>query len=95
MSCNKITDEAAHDIATLLYHNRELKELDLSNNLIQAPGAIIIIKVISTLIQLSRLNFCNNNITGERAHDRAAALSQKKILKELELNYNLEASIVQ
>ena len=92
MSCNKITDEAAHDIATLLLHNPGLKELDLSNNFIQASGAIIIFRVIHTLTQLSRLNICNNNITGEAAYTITAALSQKKYLKELELNYDLEAS---
>ena len=33
MSSNKITDEAAHDIANLLFHNPVLKELDLSNTI--------------------------------------------------------------
>ena len=92
MSYNKITDEAAHDIATLLFHNSELKEVDLSNNLMQTPGVTIMCKVISTLANLRKLNISNNNIIGETACDIANALSKIKPLEELSLNYDLEES---
>ena len=67
MSCDKVTDEAAHDIATLLF---KLKELDLSYNLIQAPGAVIVFKRISALAHLTKLNTSNNNSTDEAAIKR-------------------------
>ena len=75
MSCNKITDEAAHDIATFLYHNPELKVLDFSNNLMQIPGATTVYKAISTLTNLRKLDISYNNITDhdEIAFDTAIA----------------------
>ena len=92
MSCNKITDEAAHDIAVFLIHNPELKELDLSNNLMQAPGVTIVCKAIRILTNCSKLNISNNNITGEEALDLAIVLSKMKPLEKFSLNYNLDAS---
>ena len=92
MSCNKITDEAAHDIAAILIHNPELKELDLSNNLMQTPGVTIVCKAIRILTNLSKLNISNNNITDEAIWDLAIVLSKMKPLEEFILNYNLEAS---
>ena len=90
MSYNKITDEAAHDIATLLIHNLELKELDFSNNLMQTPGAKVICEAISTLTYIRTLNISNNNITGEAACDIVIVLFKIKYLEELKLNYTLE-----
>ena len=85
MSCNKITDKVAHDIAVLLFHNPELRELDLSNNLIQAPGAI---KVLRTHSCLSKINICRNVITDEAADAIAKFLSQNTKLKEFDVSYN-------
>ena len=90
ISCNKITHEAAHDITALLIHNPELKELDLSNNLMQTPGVTIVCKAIRTLTNLSKLNIGDNNITGGAARDLAIVLSKMKPLEEFSLN--LEAS---
>ena len=86
MSCNKITDEAAHDIAALLSHNPELKELDLSNNLMQATGATRIFNVI--IANLNKMNICNNVITDEAADAMANFLSQSSKLKEFDVSYN-------
>ena len=85
MSCNKITDEAAHDIAALLFHNPELRELDLSNNLIQAPGATII---LSTHSSLNKINLCRNAITDEAADAIGEFLSPNTKLKEFDVSHN-------
>ena len=89
MSSNKITDEAAHDIATLLFHNPGLRELDLSNNLIQAPGAKIILNTHSSL---SKINICRNAITDEAADSIGKFLSQNTKLKEFDVSYNCLAN---
>ena len=92
MSCNEITDEAGHHIATLLFHNLELKELNLSNNFIKKSGAKIIFKGIKVLSYLTKLNIGNNNIIGLSPCDITAVLSQNMYLEEFNLNYDLEAS---
>ena len=86
MSYNKITDEAAHSIASFLLHNPELKELDLSNNLIQTPGATMICKAISMLTNLDKFNIINNNITLEGAYNILDILFKIKTLEDLKFN---------
>ena len=88
MSCNKITDEAAHDITIFLSHNPELKELDLSNNHIQATGATKIFDGICALLNLNKMNICNNAITDEAAEAMANFLSKNSKLKEFDVSYN-------
>ena len=88
MSWNKITDKAAHDIATFLYHNPELEVVDLSNNLMQTPGVKIVCKAISTLKNLKTLNFSNNSITDEAAEELAIFLLHSTSLQGLDLSYN-------
>ena len=90
MSCNKITesDVAACDIALLLFYNLELEELDLSNNLIQAPGAIKIFSTILAHSNLKKLIICKNAITDKAVDAMAQFLSQSTKLKELDVSYN-------
>ena len=84
MICSKITDEAANNIAILLFHNQELKELELSNNLIQAPGATIIFSAHSSL---SKIKICRNAITDEAADAKAMLLLRSIKLKEFDVSY--------
>ena len=86
ISCNKITDEAAHDIANFLYHNPELEVVDLSNNLMQTPGTRIVCKAIKILTNLKTLNVSNNIITDEAADD--IVLLHSTSLQRLDLSYN-------
>ena len=88
MSCSKITDVAACDITILLFHNLELEELDLSNNLIQAPGAIKIFSAILAHSNLKKLIICKNAITDKAVDAMAQFLLQSTKLKELDVSYN-------
>ena len=71
-----------------LFHNPELEVVDLSNNLIQATGAIKIFGGISTHCSLSKVNVCENAITDEAADAMANFLSQSSKLKEFDVSYN-------
>ena len=89
ISHNAITDKAAVLLTGILSQNVGLKELDLSFNCLQATGATIVCKGMSTLTNLTKLNISKNNISsGEAAREIAAVLSQNKSLEELDLSFN-------
>ena len=88
ISCNKISDEAAHDIAIFLLHNPELEVVDLSDNLIQATGATKIFGGIRAHSNLNKVSICKNAVTDEAADAMAKFLSQSSKLKEFDVSYN-------
>ena len=71
---NKITNEAANYIASVISYNSHLQELDISSSL-QAQGATIILKRLQKISSLTTLYISNNNITYEAADDIAAVIS--------------------
>ena len=88
ISKNGLNDDAAHGIAIFLFHNPQLKELDLSCNYLQAAGTIKICEAMRCFSSLTKLNVSNNNISGEAANDLGAVLLQNSLLEELNLSYN-------
>ena len=88
ISSNKITDEAADEIADFLLLNSNLKVLDLSNNLIQAAGATIIFGKSNTNYNLKKLNLSLNAVDDEAADTVASFLSQNPSLEEFDLSKN-------
>ena len=85
---NEITIKAAHSIATVLCLNSKLEELDLSNNILQTPGTIIIFKSLRRYLNLKKIYINDNMITDEAADDIAVVLSQSTQLEELDISCN-------
>ena len=79
---NIICEEAADDIAAVLFHNTKLQEFNLSDNNFRA-GAIKIAKGLQNTTNLTILYFNNNNIGEEAADDIAAVLSHNTKLQHL------------
>ena len=88
ISSNDITIKAAHSIATFLCLNSKLEELDLSNAILQTPGAIIIFKSLRQFSNFRKLFINKNMITDEAADDIAVVLSQSTKLEELDISCN-------
>ena len=86
LSSNKITDEAASNIAIFLLHNKDLKILDLSDNLLQATGVTTICGI--TNFSLRKLNLAGNAIYDEASDAIATFLSQNKLLEQCDLSKN-------
>ena len=89
ISHNGITDNAmaAKCLGVFLFHNSNLKELDLSCNNLQAEGIIMILKW-SGIKNLIKINISHNSITDEAAKCVADFLSKNFNLKEVNLSYN-------
>ena len=83
----RMTDFAADIVANVLNNNSNLKELDLSNNNIQAVGAMEVFKA-TVVLSLSKLNISHNNISDQGADDIAMFISQNTELQELDLSHN-------
>ena len=77
---NCITDEVADDLLSILQRNINLRRLDLSNNKLQAAGAIKIVKSIQNIYMSSflMLFFENNQISKEARDEITAILSSNK-----------------
>ena len=56
---NNISDEAANEIAVVLFQNTLLEELDLSHNNLGALGSLHIIRNMIKLSDLMKLNICS------------------------------------
>ena len=85
---NNIGEEAADDIAAVLFHNIKLQELYLSDNNFRTAGAIKIAKGLQNATNLTILDLDNNNIGEEAADDIAAVLSHNTKLQQLYLGGN-------
>ena len=88
INSNKITDEAADDIAIFLHHNSNLEVLDISNNLIQATGVITMFGRTNTNFCFKKLDLSNNALDDEAADTIAMFLSHNLLLEEFYISKN-------
>ena len=88
-----ITEKVAGDVAFVLSCSTHLQELDISNNNLQASGAITLAKGLHNITTLTKFCISNNNITEKAAGDIAIFVSRNTQLQELDIsNNNLQAS---
>ena len=88
IGCNEISVTSVNHIATLLFHNSELEELDLSNNFMQTAGIVTVFKSLKNVSSLRKVYLQGNIITREAANDIAVILSQNIKLEELDISYS-------
>ena len=88
ISHNRAGEEAADDIATVLSHNTNLKEVYLQDNGFKTVGMIKIARGLQNVSTLTALNISNNNIGEEAADDIATVLSHNTNLQTLYLKNN-------
>ena len=88
ISDSNITDEAANDIAAVIYSNTQLQEFDVSRNYLQSTGAIKIAKALQNISTLTKLYINNNYITDEAADDIAVVISCNPQLQQLDIGEN-------
>ena len=88
-SCH-ISSECAVELATALYKNTTLRELDLSRNLIgeHADGMTAIATLLVENKSLTRLGLADCHISGQGAGELAAALCKNSTLQILDLDRN-------
>ena len=85
---NSISDEAANDIAAVIYSNTQLQEFDVSKNNLQSTGAIKIAKPLQNISTLTKLYLNNNHITDLAADDIAAVIYRSTQLQEVDVSRN-------
>ena len=85
---NSVSDEAANDIAAVIYSNTQLKEFDVSKNNLQSTGAIKIAKALQNISTLTKLYLNNNHITDLAADDIAAVIYRSTQLQEVDVSRN-------
>ena len=66
-----LTLDGLEKLARFLHNNDTLLQLDISNNNIQAKGALIVLNSLHTKIALTKLNLNNNGITGKKCKEIA------------------------
>ena len=74
-----LTPGSLEELSIFLSSNNTLQCLDISNNDIQAEGALIILKSLSTNTTLKKLNLSNNNITGGKHQEVITIIGQLPI----------------
>ena len=85
-SNNNFTDDAANNIAPVLYHNTQLRELNINGNNFQVSGISKITMGLQNTSTLTKLYMGNNyNISNEAVDDIADILSHNTKLEDLEL----------
>ena len=90
---NRITDDAADELSTVITQNVLLEDLLLSNNQLHSTGIKEIADSLSKLIKLRKLDLFNNKITKEASSSLAIVLQNSTTLQDLFLsNNNLETS---
>ena len=82
---NKITDEAANDIAATLSRHTQLQELDISNNCFQVAGIMIIKKALQGIFTLKKYNIKNSS-TDEAIANIIAGIYSNKHLQEIDVS---------
>ena len=89
---NKITEEAADDIAAAFSFSSQLKVFDISGRYVKTPSMI---KIAEALQQISTLQqfYINDNITDKAADNIAAAIRSNTQLKEFCFSKNNLQSI--
>jgi len=84
MNSMKYTDEAADDIAAVVLSNINLRELDLSDNLLQADGAVKIVQAVQSVSLFLRLSIADNPIS-KLARDEIATILSRSINVDWEM----------
>ena len=83
-----ITDECASDVAAVLSFNKNINEVYLIKNNLQAKGCAIIIRALKKTTSLHKLYFSKNSMTNDTAKDMATVLTQNSQIEELDLGNN-------
>ena len=84
---NEITDEAADDIAAVIFCN-EMQVLDVSDNYLVTTGITKVAKALQRVCTLTHLYISNNKITDEATDDIAAVISCNPYLEEFDIGQN-------
>ena len=85
---NKVDEEAADDIATVLSHNTKLQVVKLNSNSFKTVGMIKIAKALQNISTLTKFCIYNNNVGEEAADDIATVLSHNTKLQVVNLDGN-------
>ena len=88
LSDNMITDEAADELAIVLYHNNSLQIFNLSSNHLTSKGCVKVMDGMNNILCLKKLDISYNQITCEAADSISTFLSHSNELEELMLNNN-------
>ena len=83
-----VVNEAADDLATTLFHNDLLREIDLSYNNLSTLNTVQIFKGMRNTTSLIMLNVSHNMITDEAAGSIATVLSFNNNLQVLDMSAN-------
>ena len=91
---NKVTGEAAEDLASVIKNNSNLEQLGLANNDLKT-SSVLVLQALKEISKLKDLNLNGNNITGEAAEDLASVIKNNSNLEQLYLaNNNLRTSSI-
>ena len=85
----KIVNTAVDDLASALYCNIQLEELDISNNQFPAACIVKIANSLQNISTLKKLYMNNNNINAEAADCVAIALSCSSQLEVFDISGNI------
>ena len=88
VSHNKITDEAAEELATVLLCNTKLEKLDLSFNDLSTTDIVKIFKGMENILNLKEINIGYNMITDYAADSIATVLSHNSKLETFDMSSN-------
>ena len=83
---NKITDEAADDIAAVITHNTNFQHLNVCKNYFKPLGTTRIAKSLHNIFTFTKLYISDNNITDEATESIVAVLSHNTQLQELNIS---------
>ena len=81
-------ETAAYEIAFVLFHNVNLKELDMSYNELAAGGMEEILKAMSKISHLEKLSLSGSSLMVEMTNKIASVVFHNPELKEIDLSYN-------
>ena len=88
ISHNTITDRASDELATLLFHNPLLQEIDLSYNNLSTSNAVKIFKAMRSFSKLETINIGYNKITSEAAKSIKTVVLHNHNLHTLNMSFN-------
>ena len=85
---NADINETISELITVLLHNTELKEFDMSYNNMSASNAVKILRVMKNISNLKTFIINHNMIADEAADELASVLLHNASLKEFDLGCN-------
>ena len=84
----QIMEDAANDIAEIIFRNNKMEKLWLNDNHLKAAGIKAICKSLKQNVSLKLLNVNNSNITEEVADDIAAVIANNLLLTHFYVGNN-------